>query len=279
MYIFIIQKNLKNIIIEYIVSIHKIINNSKLIYYEDETIIINKNNKYIFVGLSYTNYHKFNFENCYYINLEQLTMDGTNSNYDFLKPIIDLKKIKNNLKLLDYSYANVNILNKNSIESKYIPYQVNEEEIFNYEKKYDFVTCCSWNDRIMNIYNKINENIKNSYSIGHPILYGKERDDILFRSKILVNIHHREKDYFILEEIRIIRCILNKVIVISENSLDHINFILYKYIIFVDYDKLVEKTMDVLINYDNYYNKIFKDFDINEIDNLLSNRLILSLEI
>ena len=131
----------------------------------------------------------------------------------------------------------------------------------------------------MNIYNKINENIKNSYSIGHPILYGKERDDILFRSKILVNIHHREKDYFILEEIRIIRCILNKVIVISENSLDHINFILYKYIIFVDYDKLVEKTMDVLINYDNYYNKIFKDFDINEIDNLLSNRLILSLEI
>ena len=37
--------------------------------------------------------------------------------------------------------------------------------------------------------------------------------------------------------------------------------------------------MDVLINYDNYYNKIFKDFDINEIDNLLSNRLILSLEI
>ena len=42
MYIFIIQKNLKNIIIEYIVSIHKKINNSKLIYYEDETIIINK---------------------------------------------------------------------------------------------------------------------------------------------------------------------------------------------------------------------------------------------
>ena len=279
MYIFIIQKKLKNIIIEYIVSIHKKINNSKLIYYEDEPIIINENNNYIFVGISYTNYPKFNFKNCYYINLEQLTMDGTNSNYDFLTPVIDLKIQKNNLKILDYSYANVNILNNKSIESKYIPYQVNKDEIFNYEKIYDFVTCCSWNDRIMTIYNKINKEYKNSYSIGHPILYGKERDDILFRSKILVNIHHREKDYFILEEIRIIRCILNKVIVISENSLNHINFLLYKYIIFVDYDKLTEKTIDVLNNYDDYYNLIFKDFDINEIDSLLSKELFLSLEI
>jgi hypothetical protein len=263
--------------------LHKKIHNSLIIEYDNSiftpSITINdKQNNYIFFGLHYTNYPKYNYCNCYYLNLEQLSIDGSNSNYNFLKPIVDFKIGNNNIKILDYSYANTNILNK-LIKTNYIPYQVNKEEIFDYEKTIDFVTCCSWNERIMTIYNNIKEKYDNSYSIGNPTLWGKERDDILFRSKVLVNIHHRYKDYFILEEIRIIRCILNKIIVVSEKSMDFEDFPLKKYMIFVDYDNLISKTDEILQNYNYYYNLLFNDYDINKIDNLLKNILFSSLNI
>ena len=79
MFIFIIHENINYIIVEYIASLHKKINNSKIIYYKNQAITINENDNYIFVGISYTNYPIFNFKNCYYMNLEQLTMDGINA--------------------------------------------------------------------------------------------------------------------------------------------------------------------------------------------------------
>lgn len=274
MIFFILSNDLIKIIIEYCVSLHKKIYNSKIIYFPDDEInTININDKYIFFGLHYVNYPIINKPNVYYINLEQLTINGKFSQYNMLDPLLNIIQKNNEIKICDYSQANISILKNYNFNSLYLPYQVNYDEIFNYEKIYNFAVCCSYNTRIQFIYNQIFEKYDNCNSIGKPIKWGTERDNILFKTKVLANIHHREYDYNILEEIRITRCILNKVIVISEYSLEYENYPLSKYVIFIDYDNLVDKILDVINNYNIYYDKIYNNFDINQIDDELKKYL------
>lgn len=269
----IICTSIQKIIIEYVVSLQKNIKNSKLIIYPDNEInSIDINNIYIFFGLAYVNYPITYSKNIYYVNLEQLTMDGSHSQYNFLQKVIDIYKNKN-INLLDYSEGNISILKNYNIQSLYLPYQVNYDEIYNYEKIYTFAMCCSCNARIKYIYNNINNKYTNCNLIGDPQLWGETRDNILFKSKILANIHHREFDYNILEEIRITRCILNKIIVISEYSLEYEKYPLKKYVIFVDYNNMINKIIDVIDNYEKYYNELYNNFDIDIIDNQLKEYL------
>ena len=270
----IVCTSIQKIIIEYVVSLQKNIKNSKLIIYPDNEInSIDMNNIYIFFGLvAYVHYHITYSKNIYYVNLEQLTMDGSHSQYNFLQKVIDIYKNKN-INLLDYSEGNISILKKHNIQSLYLPYQVNYDEIYNYEKIYTFAMCCSCNARIKYIYNNIKHKYTNCNLIGDPQLWGKTRDNILFKSKILANIHHREFDYNILEEIRITRCILNKIIVISEYSLEYEKYPLKKYVIFVDYNNMINKIIDVIDNYEKYYNELYNNFDIDIIDNQLKEYL------
>ena len=240
----IICTSIQKIIIEYVVSLQKNIKNSKLIIYPDNEInSIDINNIYIFFGLAYVNYPITYSKNIYYVNLEQLTMDGSHSQYNFLQKVIDIYKNKN-INLLDYSEGNISILKNYNIQSLYLPYQVNYDEIY---------TNCNL--------------------IGDPQLWGETRDNILFKSKILANIHHREFDYNILEEIRITRCILNKIIIISEYSLEYEKYPLKKYVIFVDYNDMTNKIIDVIDNYEKYYNELYNNFDIDIIDNQLKEYL------
>jgi hypothetical protein len=266
----ILSNDLIKIIIEYCISLHKKIKDSKIIYFpNDELNTINTNDKYIFFGLHYVKYPIINKPNIYYINLEQLTMNGKFSQYNMLDPLLNIIRKNNEINICDYSQANISILKNYNFNSLYLPYQVNYDEIFNYEKIYNFAVCCSLNTRIQFIYNQICLKYDNCNSIGNPIKWGIERDNILFKTKVLANIHHREFDYNILEEIRITRCILNKVIVISEYSLEYEKYPLSKYIIFIDYDNLVDKIQDIINNYDIYYNKIYNDFDLNKLDDEL----------
>jgi hypothetical protein len=275
----ILHNNIKNFCIEYCKSLHKNIKNSKIIYYPDNEINninennINENNLYIYFGMYYVNYTTINKENIYFINLEQLTINGKNTIYDILSPTLNIIKSYDKVKILDYSQANISILNNYNINSLYLPYQVNYDEIFNYDKIYNFAVCCALNSRIQYIYNIISSKYINCNFIGNPIKWGEERDDILFKTKVLANVHHREFDYNILEEIRITRCILNKIIVVSEYSVEWEKYPLAKYVIFIDYNNMVEKIQDVLNNYDEYFNKIYNDFDINTIDILLKKYL------
>jgi hypothetical protein len=269
----IICKNIQKIIIEYAISLQKNIKNSKIILYPDNEVnIINPNNIYIFFGLAYVNYPITYAKNIYYVNLEQLTIDGSHSQYNFLQPIIDIYKNKN-INLLDYSEGNISILKNYNIQSLYLPYQVNYDEIYNYEKIYTFAICCALNVRKQHIYDNIQNKYTNCYLIGNPPLWGETRDNILFKSKVLANIHHREYDYNILEEIRITRCILNKIIIISEYSLEYEKYPLKNYVIFVDYHNMINKIIDVIDNYEKYYNELYNNFDINIIDNQLKEYL------
>lgn len=83
----------------------------------------------------------------------------------------------------------------------------------------------------------------------------KERDIKLFSYKIILNISYNN-EYKIMESIRCNRCIYNKMIVISDNKEDMDSYSLKNYVIFVDYDKLVDKVIEVYNNYESYYKKL-----------------------
>tara|TARA_E500000331_G_C16665114_1_gene458744 strand:- start:179 stop:400 length:222 start_codon:yes stop_codon:yes gene_type:complete len=55
-------------------------------------------------------------------------------------------------------------------------------------------------------------------------------------------------------------------IVISEKGYNEDLLYLKKYIIWCDYDKIPDKVEDVLNNYEKYYNELFKDFNLDEIE-------------
>ena len=216
----------------------------------------------------------FNKNRIFILNTEQLTRKSEIKKIEYY--------IQNGYKTIDYSSENIELCN----ESLYLPYQVNPDEIFDYKK--DFDVCYighPWgNYRI----NKIQE-LKRSIGINvigeqtDPKLlkhwgnkWGKERDDIAFKHKILVNIHH-DKDFIINEQMRINRCIFNKVIVISETGRNDDNLFLKDYIIFVKYEDIEEKVKEVLENYDMYYEKIYGNFKISDIDNHYTEHLKIAI--
>ena len=269
-------KIFKLIIIEYVISLNKILQNSKIIEYPEDICTYNESDIFVYFGIAYTPYKLLNKPNVYLVNLEQLTMDGTHTDYNVLTPLLDTYKKYPLVSLLDYSMANSKILEKYNIVSRYLPYQVNESEIHNYDKEYDYVMCCSYNERTNTIYSKLAELYSKHVFIGRPCLWESERDTILFRSKILMNVHHRELDYNILEEIRITRCILNKVIVISEDSQDKDLYPLSKYVLFCKYEDLASTCIDVLNNYEKYYKEIYADFNTELADGLLKSHIHLT---
>jgi hypothetical protein len=103
--------------------------------------------------------------------------------------------------------------------------------------------------------------------------YDKELVDLLIDSKILVNIHQNdyktdgyESNTF--EELRVLPALMNKVLVISETS-PLTEIVPYSpLVIWATYETIVEKTKEVLENYDEYFNKIFTNENINLLNRL-----------
>lgn len=195
--------------------------------------------------------------NIYILNTEQLTREE------------ELNRIQcyitNNIKIIDYSKSNIYCLKSKNINNNilYIPYLVNHNEIYNYDKIYDiayighFVNEKSYRMTIINSLKKLG--VQTNEIKGYTI----ERDNLLFRYKILLNIHYNET-YNVFEQMRCNRCIFNKVIVITQKSID-IDFELKEYIIESEYDNLVDTTINVINNYKYYYDKLFSNFDIDKI--------------
>lgn len=228
--------------------------------YNELKIIINNinNNKIIFLQSIPNLSDVSNIINQIYIlNTEQLSRQ---------KALNDMQiYIKNNIKIIDYSKANIHCLNSLNIRTNilYIPYLINNNEIYNYDKIYDVAYVGLFQNNInyrMNIINKLK---KSNIQINKIEGFDTDRDNLLFKYKILLNIHYNE-EYKIFEQMRCNRCIFNKVIVITEKSID-INYELKDYIIECEYDKLIETTIDVINNYTYYYDKLFANFDINKI--------------
>jgi hypothetical protein len=83
----------------------------------------------------------------------------------------------------------------------------------------------------------------------------------------LINIH-RSDDENTFEELRVLPALMNKVLVISEIS-PLTELIPYNpLIIWATYENIVEKTKEVLENYEEYFNKIFTRENINVLNDL-----------
>ena len=67
------------------------------------------------------------------------------------------------------------------------------------------------------------------------------------------------------EELRVLPALLNGVIIISENVPLKEKIPYSEYIIWVEYEKLAETTLEVYNNYLEYYDKIFTQGNLKEI--------------
>ena len=108
----------------------------------------------------------------------------------------------------------------------------------------------AYNNSIINI-NDIQNN-KNIIVLNH---WGHERDELYKNIKIFVNLHRHAKTQ-LFETLRLHNLIYNRVIIISQKCIDSTE-LLYKYVIFVNNNKLLEKANEILNNYDEYYNKTY----------------------
>ena len=189
----------------------------------------------------------------YLLNTEQNTTNG-----QFYQSLIRLPQ---SIKIIDYSKENIKYLQDNNIHKNtiYLPYQVNTNEIFNFEKIFDIAIIGLQSDRRQYIYEEISSQNKINIING----FGISRDVLLMKHKILVNIHY-DNNYKIFEQFRCNRCILNKMIVITETS-DLSDYELKDYVIMCDYNELAEKCIEVINNYDYYYDKLFANFDVEKI--------------
>ncbi len=192
-----------------------------------------------------------NVNNIYFFNTEQLTLPNW------------LRKVKNiPHKIIDYSDSNIKCLSKAGKTSYHIPYQVNNNEIYNYNKIYDVAFIGSMSPKRKEIFDKLK-----AKGINVTMIKGwdKSRDDQLMKHKILINIH-RTNTLGIFEEIRCNRCVFNKMIIITEKSVNSQDYILKDHIIECNLDNIVDTVVDTLNNYNDMHNKLFINFDINKIE-------------
>ena len=97
--------------------------------------------------------------------------------------------------------------------------------------------------------------------------FGDELKTLLENTKILINIHRSDYENTF-EEIRVLPALQQKVLVVSEISplTELVPF--NPLIIWATYDNIIEKTKEVLENYEEYFNKIFTNENINLLNNL-----------
>jgi len=236
---------------DYIKSIKKIIGDNELILdinKMNNLIISNYNNlnKYFFLKEIPKNFIDFirnnsKINNIYLINTEQISKKCW---HDYIN------RLPRNIKIIDYSYHNL-LLYRNNFQTQHIEYQYNDDEILNLNKNKNIAFIGSKSDYRNNILDKI----KNTVYVKHIQAWGRNRDEELFQYKILVNISYNE-NYKFFETLRCYRCLFNKMIIISDIK-DDINYLKYKdFIIFVNYENLADKVLEVFNNYEYYYKKL-----------------------
>jgi hypothetical protein len=233
---YLIVTNVFNAFKDYINSILKGYEVTILKAYDKDT---NKDNDSIVISINK------NIDNIrYVINMEQ----NRGSENQIKKWLADQKIV------LNYNTYHVNtIKDKNHY---YLPYQINLEEIDKLkrfgltDKKYDVIICTVNSDKRSIIYNKLLEKGVKVYNIGG---WEDRRDIEIAKGKILLNIHYNTH-YKIYESLRCDRWLLSGMMVITENSIDDNELDVKDLLIIEKYDNLVDKVIEVLLNYEKYYN-------------------------
>lgn len=139
----------------------------------------------------------------------------------------------------------------------YLPYQIRSREIkylqtlIKQNKQIYDVGFCATNQsqRRLNIYHQLKQN-----GVKVIDIYGwkENRDRLISQCKILINIHY-DQDYQIFEHFRCDRWILAGMLVVSETSLSDSLLDCTDLLIIVPYQQIVNKIIEILQNYDHYY--------------------------
>lgn len=243
---------------DYITPILHIINAKLLTNFNYHDFKYEDTNNYIFIQdiPSYLLCIFDKKQNIYFLNIEQLSCKAK---FDRHMLLYDNYQ---NINIIDYSYANLTYYN-NFKNNKYVlPYQINYSEIYNTNKQKDLcliADCFPINRQII-----IDALKEKNITVDIISGFGKERDEELFKYKILLNISF-QKDFNVFESIRCDRCVYNKMIVISDMKQNNEKHHLKDYVIFEEYENIPDKVVDVVNNYDYYYDKLFKNFDIEQI--------------
>ena len=211
-----------------------------------------------------------------FLNVEMITEDNRWKHiYDMLQ-----KKVR----IADYSKSNIMFMQNNLIELKkqfnidvnythefiYLPYQYNIKENYllkNTENKYAYdigiINATPKKDASVNadlkykrteIWEKINLLGLNCINITG---FDEERDNLLKQCKVILNIHHFDC-YNIFEHIRCDRLIFADKLIISDKSLFMEELDIYKFVIWEEYDNIINKTIDALYNFEAYQENIEK---------------------
>lgn len=180
--------------------------------------------------------------------------------------------IRRGVKVADYSVANIKVMKtfakENNIEISapiyYFPYQYNKKEnilLENRERKYKYdvgiVNACPKKDASVNsalTYKraKIWEDLQNSgLSCLNILGWGAERDELIKKCKVIVNVHHFEC-YTIFQHIRCDRLVFANKLIISENSLCVDDLDIKSHVIWSEYKDLIQTTKNILQKFDYY---------------------------
>ena len=92
------------------------------------------------------------------------------------------------------------------------------------------------------------------------------RDQLVQKSKVLINVHYRPGDYRIFESIRCYHALECRTLVISEPSVATDKVLLKDYIIFANKGQMAAKLKDVLANYQTYYDQTFSEVKLEEME-------------
>lgn len=200
-------------------------------------------------------------------SLEQLTKNSAEA--------LRWAKKYRGLEVWDYSERNLTALKEVGIDKikyckiGYVPelsyFERNKPE----DREIDLLFYGSPSPRRIKILEEIKERNKKLNIVAFQGVYGEERDEVIKKSKLVLNIHNRENEIF--EMVRVSHLIQNKVPVISErNSTTDFPDYMEGTVFTAKYDDLVNTTLKLLKNPSKLDQKaeealeIFKKFPMTE---------------
>lgn len=224
-----------------------------------------------------------------YLNVEMLSEDIR------MKHAANL--LKYNVQIADYSIANILMLKQYAKENNiqiqkeiiYLPYQYNLQDqiqLQNIDDKYEYdIGIINAKPEQSDTVNNSNtyrrttmwENLqKTKWKCLNILGWGKERDELIKRCKLIINIHHFEC-FNIFEHIRCDRLIFAKKIIVSDKSLLGDKLDVSPYVFAEDFDEIISSANNILENFEGYYKKAMKTLSLDSI--IFNRRKILNEEL
>lgn len=203
-----------------------------------------------------------------------------------------LELVKRGIQIADYSLANIIFLKEYAKEHNipitkevlYLPYQYNlqdQVQLENIDDKYEYdigiINAMPTQDDSIDKSNtyrrtKIWNDLQNTnWKCINILGWGKERDELIKRCKVIINVHHFEA-FNIFEHIRCDRMIWAKKIIVSDNSYGMNVLDITKYVFCEEFDNIILRTEKILKKFSVYYCDSMK---LISMDKLISDRRII----